>query len=81
MICGGGVAVAGGWSEGGMLAVDFRLPNPKPLKREFREFIREEKERKGEDERSQVGGGMSEVEEGKTEQVWWWIEGRRGGLG
>jgi hypothetical protein len=33
-----------------MLAVDFRLPNPKPLKREFKEFIREEKKRKKEGE-------------------------------
>jgi hypothetical protein len=45
VFCGGGVELAGELSEGGILAVDFRLPNPKPLNRLFKEFIREVKER------------------------------------
>lgn len=67
MICGGGVELTDGLS---MLAVDFRLPIPKPLKREFREFIRERKgqRKRGKEEKTrQEGekgrGGISEVEE------------------
>lgn len=35
-------------SEEGMLAVDFRLPKPRPLKREFREFSELIRKRMGE---------------------------------
>jgi hypothetical protein len=57
VICGGGVELAGGLSVGGMLAVDFRLPNPKPLKREFKEFIREGKEKGKEGKKIDMGAG------------------------
>lgn len=83
MICGGGVEVAGGLSDARMLAVDFRLP--KPLKREFKEFIREEKEEREEERRGKkrVRGGTGEVEEGKdgirSRTSGGWIEGGRGG--
>lgn len=61
MICGGGVEVTGGLS---MLAADFRLPMiPKPLKREFREFIRERKGQKR--SRGEGGGGRKRRQEGE----------------